>query len=39
MVWTAILKNINVELRIPTSYSSQGGFLVELSSALKFVGP
>lgn len=33
--WTAVRREANVELAVPTSYDAQGGFLVELSSPIK----
>ena len=33
--WTAIRKTVNVELVVPRSYESQGGFLVELGAAIR----
>jgi hypothetical protein len=35
VTWTAIRHSTDVELIVPTSYSAQGGFLVELGKALK----
>ncbi|MDQ1695580.1 MAG: hypothetical protein QOJ03_933 [Frankiaceae bacterium] len=35
VTWTAIRHDADVELIVPTSYEAQGGFLVELSRALK----
>jgi hypothetical protein len=35
VTWTAIRDTADVELIVPTSYDAQGGFLVELSKALK----
>jgi hypothetical protein len=33
--WTAIREKADVELIVPTSYESQGGFLVELGGAVR----
>jgi hypothetical protein len=33
--WTAIRRSVNLELVVPKSYESQGGFLVELGAAVK----
>ncbi len=33
--WTAIRKGANIELAVPRSYEGQGGFLVELGTAIK----
>ena len=35
VTWTAIRRTADVELIVPTSYDAQGGFLVELGTALK----
>ena len=35
VTWTAIRHAADVELIVPTSYEAQGGFLVELGTALK----
>ena len=35
VTWTAIRHTADVELIVPMSYEAQGGFLVELSKALK----
>ena len=35
VTWTAIRRDADVELIVPTSYGAQGGFLVELGKALK----
>jgi len=33
--WTAVRRDANIELAVPTSYDAQGGLLVELSAAIK----
>lgn len=35
VTWTAIRHNADVELRVPSSYQAQGGFLVELGHAIR----
>jgi len=35
VTWTAIRHTADVELIVPTSYDAQGGYLVEVSKALK----
>ena len=34
VVWTAVRKTANVELTVPTSYDAQGGFLVDIGTAV-----
>ena len=33
--WTAVRHQANIELTVPTSYDAQGGFLVDLGTAIK----
>jgi hypothetical protein len=35
VTWTAIRKEADIELIVPTAYEGQGGFLVELGAAVK----
>ena len=35
VTWTAIRRTADLQLIVPTSYDAQGGFLVELSKAIK----
>jgi hypothetical protein len=39
VVWTAVRKTANVELTVPTSYDAQGGFLVDVGSAVAATVP
>jgi hypothetical protein len=39
VIWTAIRRNTNVELRVPTSYQGQGAFLVDLGPAIQAAIP
>lgn len=39
VVWTAVRKNANVELTVPTSYDAQGGFLVDIGTAIAAAVP
>ena len=33
--WTAVRKDVNIELSVPTSYDAQGGLLVELGASIR----
>ena len=33
--WTAVRKDVNIELVVPTSYDAQGALLVDLAAAIK----
>jgi hypothetical protein len=37
--WTAVRRNANIEVAVPTSYDAQGGFLVELGAAIRATIP
>ena len=37
--WTAVRRQVNIELDVPTSYADQGGLLVELGSAIRATIP
>jgi hypothetical protein len=37
--WTAVRRDVNVELAVPTSYQAQGGYLVDLAAAIKATIP
>jgi len=39
VVWTAVRTTANVELSVPTSYDAQGGFLVDIGSAVAATVP
>jgi hypothetical protein len=37
--WTAVRRDANIELTVPTSYDAQGGLLVELGAAIRATIP
>ena len=37
--WTAVRRQVNIELTVPTSYPAQGGFLVEIGDAIRLSLP
>jgi hypothetical protein len=39
VTWTAVGRPVRVQLRVPKSYESQGGFLVQVGSVVKRVVP